>query len=142
RALLPSLLCPIDSSACIACRAVLRTTLVWNHSAGLLATTPQGDLRVARSHGYWILNCALGGFGSATRTVGGGAILAYSFGRCRQDFRLGTKFGDLSRRSQASCLSLHHNLSAHGSCLRRTDSRFRHAPPNHAGGVDNARARF
>ncbi|PYL81254.1 MAG: hypothetical protein DMF21_05915 [Verrucomicrobia bacterium] len=55
---------------------------------------------------------------------------------------MGSDFGNLSRRSQTSCLSLHHNVSAHGLYLRRTDPGFRYSQPDLARRLDHPRARF
>ena len=69
RSLLPSLLRPIDPSPRTARGTVLRTTLVADDAAAPLAPTTCGDLRVAGSHGYCLLNRTLDRAGSAARAV-------------------------------------------------------------------------
>ena len=71
-----------------------------------------------------------------------GAILIRAFRPCRQNFCLGPNSGNISRRSQTSCLPLHHNLPAHGLCFRRTDPGFRYSQPDHARRLDHSGARF
>src|SRR5882672_5601676 len=61
-----SLLRPIDPSARLARGTVLRTTLDPDDTAAPLAITTCGDVRVAGSHGYCLLNRTLDGAGSAT----------------------------------------------------------------------------
>ena len=71
-----------------------------------------------------------------------GTILVHAFRPRRQDFRLGPKSGNLSGRSQTSCLPLHHNLSADGLHFRRADPRFRYSQPDLARRLEHSRARF
>src|SRR5262249_29535830 len=124
RPLLPSLLCPIDSSACTARGILLCATLVPDDSAAPLAAATWDNLPVPGSRSYYLLNHPLPRLGCAAQTVGDRTLFARAFCSKRQDFRLGSEREDLSAGAPASCLSLHHNLSADGPCFRGTRPRF------------------